>query len=151
MNLRDRPDPPVYKAPTEDINGMTVEQFRAVPFREAWNRQIKDFDCLIILPAPDGEELHDSRYRLLDFVACKDNRPLCRLSGCSDILHINGIGGLGRNWAGTGQGVPSKVDPLSWSIDCLPESGLLRLWCNRPLIAGESLSSFEIFTGEKRK
>ena len=32
--------------------------------------------------------MHDSGFVLMDFVACENNRPLCRLSGCSDINSV---------------------------------------------------------------
>lgn len=89
--------------------------------------------------------LHDSGYRRMYFVVCKDNKPLYRLAGGSDVLHIDGIGGLGYNWLDKFGGVPNAIEPHSWSIDCLPTSGLLRVFCRGKIKTGTPLSSFEIF------
>lgn len=107
-----------------------------------WNEDIGEFDSLIILPL---RGLHESGFRKMDFVAVKDNTPFCRLSGCSDVIHIDGIGGRGE-WRGEG-GIPSSVIPKGWSIDCLKKSGLLRLFCaySCSIKAGLALSSFEVF------
>jgi len=39
----------------------------------------------------------------------------------------------------------------AWQIDCLPKSGLLRVFLagNRQIRPGSALSSFEIFVGEE--
>lgn len=124
---------------------MTRKEFERLPRRQ-WNKDIGEFDCLIILPIEDG--IHESGYRLMDFVACKGNKPICRLSGCSDVIHINGIGGYGLNWLAKSGAVPNRISPIAWAIDCLPISGLLRLWCDSTLTCGQALSSFEIW-GQK--
>ena len=41
--------------------------------------------------------MHDSGFRTMDFVAYSKNEPICLLSGCSDVIHIDGIGGFGHN------------------------------------------------------
>ena len=127
----------VIKVKRKYINEMTIEEFQAVR-RRKWNATTKDFDSLVILPKA---ELHDSGYRLMDFVACKDGLPVIRLSGCSDVLNINGIGGYGK-WM---RKVPTYIPPIDWSVDCLPKSGLLRLFCSRTLTAGRALSSLSIY------
>lgn len=156
-----------------NIQKMTIGQFRGLPCRE-WGGDIGEFDALIILPddiekwslliykikrilgkvapkwfkfpdANDVKGLHDSGYRLLDFVACKGDKPICRLSGCSDVININGIGGYGNSWLEKFKKVPKMIIPIGWSIDCLPKSGLLRLFCEKKLIAGNALGTFEVF------
>lgn len=138
INLRDKLDPQQYVIPNKHIADLTEEEFRNIPFRENWNSTTEKFDNLVILPM---QSKHDSGYRLMDFVACKSNKPICRLSGCSDVFHLNGIGGYG-NFNGS---IPVSTPVIAWSIDCLPKSGLLRLWCNFKLLAGPALSSFELF------
>ena len=147
-----------------DINAMTREDFEALPSRK-WDEDIGPFDSLVIIPArvylwdyflyrvkkllkmkPEIYEMrgiHDSSFRCMDFVAVKDDVPLCLLSGCSDVIHIDGIGGYGQWRAGTG--IPYKISPKDWSIDCLRTSGLLRLFMHGMLTAGPSLSSLEIW------
>ena len=159
------------------ISKMTVKQFRQLP-PLVWGRGIT-FDSLIILPArfdrtgllmfrirsvlarlfgfqePDVwqvEHLHDSGYRCMDFVACKDDEPICRLSGCSDVIHVDGIGGYGNEWLERYGTIPETIPPSGWSIDCLPASGLLRMWpASRKMTCGPALSSFEIFALPRRE
>lgn len=126
----------------KNINEMTIKEFRELPGR-GWNEDIGEFNTLVILPG-DGRSLHDSGYRCMDFVAVRGSEPISRLSGCSDVIHIDGIGGYGRKI----QNIGKAIMPNSWSIDCLPKSGLLRLFCQKSIICGEALSSFEVYTKE---
>lgn len=73
-----------------NIMSMTVEDFKAVHFRNA-DDNLSVVYSIVILPTDD---MHDSGYRCMDFVAVnRDHKPICRLSGCSDVLHLDGIGG----------------------------------------------------------
>ena len=114
-----------------NVSEMTRKGFEELPLRE-WNEEVI-FDSLIILPGK-ARDLHDSGYRCMDFVAVLNKKPICRLSSCSDVIHIDGIGGVRRRLPFTG-----------WSIDCLPKSGLLRLFTQAKISCGPSLSSFEVF------
>ena len=97
-----------------------------------------DFDSLVILPL---RTKHDSGYRCLDFVAVRNGKPVCKLSGCSDVIHI---GGIGSSYLG-------KSDLVDWSIDCLPKSGLLRLFAGDAILKdGGALSSFQVFARRRR-
>ena len=84
----------------------------------------------------------------MSFVAVKNNAPLFQVSGCSDVIHIEGIGGYGHNWLerhGAGEDVFNETRPSGWLIDCLP-NGLLRLFpSSHKMIVGASLSSLEIW------
>lgn len=129
---------------------MTRAQFEAVPCvaREDWRHDIKDFDSLVILPT---RRMHDSGYRAMYFVACKGNNPIVKLSGGSDVIHINGIGGFGYKWSERYVGCPSAIPPVAWSIDCLKVSGLLRLFVYGNLIAESGgYSSFELFADPEK-
>jgi len=128
------------------INDMTRKEFDELPLRD-WTGDLGPFDSLVILPQ---RTLHDSGYRCMDFVAVKEDKAVCRLSGCSDVIHIQGIGGFGRNWFKKYGTLPKSVTPKAWNIDCLKKSGLLRIFCSGKqshmrLIAGIALSSFELF------
>jgi|TARA_Y100000310_G_scaffold221497_1_gene223068 hypothetical protein len=115
------------------VDEMTRKDFEALPMRE-WNEDIGAFRSLVILPT---RRIHDSGYVCMDFVAVDDNaEPICRLSECSDVVHIGGTSVL------LGEG-PLKV---AWSIDCMPKSKLLRLFTisQHKLVAGEALGSFDI-------
>jgi hypothetical protein len=126
----------------KDINLWTRKEFRSLPLRK-WDEDIGEFDSLIILPT---RRIHDSNFRCMDFVAVRKNIPFCRLSGCSDVIHIDGIGGLGKNWFTKFGKVPESISPIEWSIDCLKISGLLRIFTYNKLTVGEALSSFEIYS-----
>lgn len=116
----------------KDLKRWTRKEFEALPLR-GWSEQIDDVYAIVILPL---RGMHDSGFRLMDFVACdKDMKPFVRLSGCSDVIRIDGIANLYT------LGERSK-----WSIDCLPTSGLLRLLCRDKINVGSALSSFEITT-----
>lgn len=124
-----------------ELTDMSIEDFEDLPHITA--EEAGEFDSLVILPT---HEMHDSGYACMDFIPCRGNKPLGRLSGYSDALHIDGIGGFGANWLDKFGTVPKTIPPVGWSIDCLPESKLLRLFCHGPLRAGDPLSSFEIFS-----
>ena len=132
------------------ITKMTRKEFESLPHR-SWNEDIGKFNCLVILPGK-SKDLHDSGYRCMDFVAVKDDKAICRLSGCSDVVHIEGIGGYGKDWLKKYNKVPFLVPPTGWNIDCLPKSGLLRLFPgSRCMTCGEALSSFEIYASPYKR
>ncbi len=119
----------------KSINEMTRKDFDALPYRKGQGlNEYGPFDSLVILPR---RAMHDSGYRCMDFVAVKNRKPVCRLSGCSDVIHIGGISNM--------RGIPSN-----YNVDCLPKSGLLHLFTydmkERKLYCGASLSSFEVYT-----
>jgi hypothetical protein len=122
------------------IDDMTREDFGKLPHRK-WDETIT-CESIVILPT---RRKHDSGYRCLDFVAVVKNEAVCLLSGVSDVIHIDGIGGYGYEF-------PSLVPPSGWSIYCLPKSGLLRIWpMSQKIICGVALSSFEVFSIGGRK
>jgi hypothetical protein len=126
----------------KDLNDYTKEDFAALPIL-GWQEIAKDFNSLIIIP---NDEVHDSGFKCMEFVACRYNTPICRISGCSDVIHIDGIGDYGvggiRSWSKR----PIST-PTDWSIDCLKTSGYLRLFTSgSSLQSGTALSSFEIFS-----
>ena len=105
---------------------MTRKDFNKVPKRDGWAKDIGEFRSLVIIPL---DYKHDSGWMCMDFVAVnEEGEPICRLSGCSDVLSFDVIGGRGKRW----------------SIDCLP-CGYLRLFSQSTLTAGPALSSFEIY------
>lgn len=124
-----------------DIMEMTREDFDKVPYRAQLVNPPDTFYSLVIIPM---DETHDSGWRCMDFVAVNEHRePLFRLSGGSDVVHINGIGGWGSK---NGDTFPKWVEPISWSIDCLPKSGYMRLFSDKRLSCNDYVvSSFEVF------
>lgn len=127
---------------------MTRKEIEATPEVGGWQDDIGKFDTLVILPT---KRLHDSGYRCMYFVACIKGVPKYKLAGGSDVLHLDGIGGYGKNWLEKYGTCPSLVEPTAWNIDCLPKSGLLQLFTHGVLTAGSALSSFEIYTERKEK
>ena len=118
---------------------MTKEDFEKVLERGGWSRDIGEFSSLVIIPL---DYAHDSGFMCMDFVAVsEEGEPICRLSGCSDVLNLDGIGGYG-NWR-VGK-LPSYIEPKGWGIDCLP-CGYLRLFSHSTLTAGPAVSNFEIY------
>ena len=131
------------------MNGMTKKEFLLLPHRK-WAEEVICDSVIIIPMSGTKKELHDSGYRCMDFVAVKGDEPVCLLSGCSDVIHINGVGGFGDYMRGSG--FPELVVPVGWSIDCLPKSGLLRLFAGSCKIKCKpALSSFEIIAVERGK
>jgi hypothetical protein len=130
------------------VSEMTRKELDAVPYREDWSKSVM-CKSIVILPGRI-KDMHDSGYRFMDFVAVDmDGNPICRLSGCSDVVHIEGIGGYGE-WTAS-RGLPHAVKPRSWSIDCLPKSGLLQLFPGTfKMKAGASYSSFEIYAVDEK-
>ncbi len=131
------------------LSDLSRVEFEIVPHSKDWRKDIKDFDSLVILPT---RRLHDSGYRCMAFVACKGDRPIVRLGGGSDVVHLDGIGGFGYNWLRRFGTCPSGVPPAGWCIDCLKTSGLLRLFTHDNLIAdGSGCSSFELYADPEKK
>lgn len=124
-----------------NVFDMTKEDFEKVPKRGGWSRDIGEFNALVIIPQ---DYAHDSGWMCLDFVAVsKEGEPICRLSGCSDVLNLDGIGGYGK-WRADEHQFPNRIEPKGWSIDRLP-CGYLRLFSRSAMTAGPALSSFEIY------
>ena len=110
------------------------KKFEELP-RRNWNEKIKGVSAFVILPR---KTRHDSGYREMDIVPIKGGKPLCRCGGCSDVLHLAGIGGYNRGKA--------TRFPYDFSIDCLPVSGLLQVFMqNHTMNIDVDLSSLEIF------
>ena len=148
---------------SKSVNEWTRKEFEALPHRE-WNQEMT-CDSIIIMPATkpwyfriqnwwarkfkhqeyDVYPIHDSGYMCMDFIAVCAGVPNCRLAGCSDVVHIDGIGGYGHNWLEKFGTVPDMVPPGDWSIDCLRTSGFLQLFCRKKILVGMALSSFEIY------
>ena len=125
----------------KSITEWTIKEFESLPYR-AYNKDIGEFDSLVVLPT---KRLHDSGFRCMDFVAIKNLKPLCRLSGGSDVLHFDGIGGYGYNWLEEFGRIPTGIKAKGWCIDCLPKSGLLHIFTHGKLRAGTAFSSFDLF------
>lgn len=116
------------KEKQQDYTMWRRKDFDALPYRE-WDREIGNVTAFVILPL---KTKHDSGFRQMDIVPIVGSEPVCRCGGCSDVLHLGGI--LQQ---------PPRCD---WKIDCLPVSGLLRVFMhNYKMRVGIDLSSLDIF------
>lgn len=124
------------------VQEMTKEDFKSIPHKK-WDEDIGRFKSLVIIPTRNK---HDSGYMCMEFVAVNDkDEPICKMSGCSDVIHIDGIGGYGKRY----DRLPEKITPRNWRVDCLP-CGYLRLFYTGEITCGCDLSDFEVF-GESVK
>lgn len=130
----------------------TRKEFEALPCAD-WKNEIGEIDSLIILPT---RHKHDSGFRCMEFVAIQGDKPAYIVSGCSDVIHLAGICGCNIDYRNANIDEYSNrvknnaVPRISWRIDSLPVSGLLRLFCDKHIYIGRSLSSFEIFAKEEK-
>lgn len=107
------------------LNDYTLEELRAI---ENFGEQ-EEFNAFAIVPM---EELHDSGYRCMKFILERDNDIVGAVSGWSDVVHVNGIGGYGEDFKQTM--VSGMVPVVGMSMDCLPKSGCVRFFCDRSKI-----------------
>ena len=130
------------------MSNKKITEYTLSEFRSMENfGQDAEFTSLVIVPM---DELHDSGFRAMKFILCRDMEIVGVVGGWSDVVHIDGIGGYGLNWNESLKTGMKKV--VGWSIDCLPTSGCLRLFCGRgtqcklPPFVGSDL---EVFVEEK--
>lgn len=84
------------------------------------------FRSIIIVPTG---EIHDSGFECMKFILTDGAKLVGVVGGGSDVININGIGGYGKDFrTAIATGMVPCVD---WSIDCLPESGCLRLFSHK--------------------
>jgi len=120
----------------------TRKEFESLPRPKSFtNEEIGEVDSLVIIPCKYN---HDSGYRCMQFVTIQNNKPTYLVSGCSDVIHLCGIDGCNTPIMKNGI-VDNYIPVIRWKIDCLPTSGLLRLFADKRIVIGASFSSFEIF------
>ena len=130
----------------KDLNEMTRKDFAALPERK-WNEVLDGIDSIVLIPS---KKKHDSGYACFGYVAVKGDKAW--RCGGGDIIHIDGIGGYGKDWLTASSGVPSMVSVKAWNIDCLVKSGYLRLWSSNGKLSCEpDLSSMEVYSTLKPK
>lgn len=125
------------------VSDMTRKEIEATPMISDWQADIGKFDSLVILPT---RRRHDSGYRCMYFIACIKGVPKVKIGGGSDVIHLDGIGGIGKDGLQKYGTCPQTIPPSGWNIDCLPKSGLLQLFTHGELSCGIALSSFEVYT-----
>lgn len=136
----------------KEFTKWTRKEFEALPTPKSYtNEEIGEVDSLVILPEKHN---HDSGWRCMSFVTIQNGVPTYRISGCSDVINLGGIGGynfLYMSDCESSNRMKSQTVPnADWHIDCLPVSGLLRIFSGKyKLYVGASLSDFELFYKEK--
>lgn len=83
------------------------------------------FTSVVIVPTG---KLHDSGFMAMKFILLRKGKVVGVVGGGSDVVHINGIGGYGKELEALKTG---EVERVSWSLDCLPKSRCIRLFSDR--------------------
>lgn len=144
------------------VSDMTKEDFakvRHIDTASEWDKIAKDdklsFYSFVILPVENEQgtlTLHDSGYGCMEFcLVDKDQEPIGRIGGGSDVINLDGIGGYGHSWFERNAGLPSTIPVRGWSIDLLP-CGYLRLWARQPLFTIDRFvcSTFEVYAEDAK-
>lgn len=132
-----------------DAYKMSLEELREVPYIEP-KANLK-IGGIVIVPL---EEVHDSGYACMKFVLLGEfHEVIGAVGGCSDVIHINGIGGYGDYQTCEESIKTGKIDVAAWSLDCLPTSGCLRLFnCHGSMRISELIGSdFDVYAVKKEK
>lgn len=126
----------------KDINLYTLRELREMEYMPI---EGKAFTSVIIVPMT---EVHDSGYRCMKYILLRwdgdCHEVVGVIGGGSDVIHINGICGYGKDWErGIATGMVERVD---WSMDCLSRSKCIRLFASRDLETKDWCGSdFEVF------
>ena len=106
------------------------------------------FNGFIIIPQMYCE-LHDSGYRMIKIALTNKGRVVGCVEGCTDVIHLNGIGGYGKFNDKYEDRVSTRTGPIiDWSIDVAP-NGLVRVFCSHELcMDGFPLSDLPIYLKE---
>lgn len=129
------------------LNDYTLEELRAI---ENFGEQ-EEFSSFAMVPM---EELHDSGYRTMKFILERDGEIVGAVSGWSDVVHVNGIGGYGAYGDDFMSSLKRQMVPrVGMRMDCLPKSGCVRFFCDRDRImkAEDFIGSDFIFYFRKRE
>ena len=90
------------------------------------------FNGFIVIPQM-VVELHDSGYRFIKVALTNRGRVVGCVEGCTDVIHLNGIGGYGKFNDKYENRVRTGLAPaIDWSIDVAP-NGLVRVFCTKEL------------------
>ena len=100
---------------------MKRDEFYKIKHRK-FGEYIDLIDYLVLLPQ---KKRHDSGYRIMNYVAFRDGKPICMIGGGSDSIRME------------------NIDHGDFGIDCLGKSGLFRLFPMEGKIkVGVDVSSF---------
>ena len=112
----------------------TREEFENLEYSEPKG----DFNGIVIVPT---SEMHESGFRCMKFALTRGEEVVGCVSGYSDVVHLNGIGGYGKLVADIEKVLRTNtVRRIDWSIDCLQNS-LIRLFCSHDLEIDDIITS----------
>ena len=94
----------------------------------------KNFTGIVIVPM---NYKHDSGFQCMKYVLLNHWDIVGVVGGGSDVMHINGIGGFGKNPDYTNR----RVKAHDLRIDCLPRSKCLRLFSD------DEMELWDLFCG----
>lgn len=131
----------------DQILKMTKKELEDLPIHEDWANDIIA-RSIVLLPQ---KKRHDSGFTFIDFVAVQEDGMMIHIHSHVDVIHFNGIGGLGMVGPVFQNAITHNVTPVvAWSIDCLPKSRLLRIFCAAGnIVIGERVSSQCIYPTQK--
>ncbi len=92
----------------------TRKEFEALPELDKWdevNGYYGEIDAFVLIPT---RKRHESGYRIIDIVIIKDEKPIGRYADTTDSFQL-------KNY---------NNNPYAWHMDCLPTSGLIRVWAS---------------------
>jgi len=127
----------------KDLNDFTITELRAIEERYP----TEPFSGIVIVPT---NRKHESGYGCMKFVLTRGHNIVGCVGGCSDVVHLNGIGGCGENLLeGLLSGTTKVID---WSIDCLRKSRCLRVFCSKDLYLKDDvvLSDFVVYARDRK-
>lgn len=104
----------------KDIKKMTKKELMQL---ENFIKEDTKFNAIVIVPMPYK---HESGYQCMKYVLLNNWKIVGVVGGSSDVVHINGIGGYGKEPNYTTR----MVEVHDLRIDCLPGSKCLRLFSN---------------------
>jgi hypothetical protein len=128
----------------KDLNDITLEEFQAM---ENFG-QTETFNDVIIVPTTD---IHDSGYRCMKFVLVRRRKIVGCVGGYNDVVYPNGKGNVGLH-PNLNMYAKGFIPAMNMTIDCLKESGCVRLMFRRNALKCEEFicSDFLFYlTGEK--
>jgi len=121
---------------TKHYEKWSRKEFEALPELDKWdevNGYYGEIDCFVLIPT---RKYHDSGFRIMDIVIVKDEKPIGRYADTSDSFQL----------------VYRENPPYKWCMDCLSQSGLIRLWASEHTCKILSpFSTFEIQSSKQLK
>ena len=128
----------------ESLFNATLDELRQM---EYLSLEGKHFDCVIIVPM---DKIHDSGYRCMKFIMTRRDEVVGVESGYSDVIHLDGIGGYGVDYA---KALSTQLVPrVGWSMDCLPGSNCVRIMADHECFTHDwNGSDYCIYSGHVRR